>query len=219
MSSVAPDRPLATLCAGQHRVILQLLARLSRATDWDLNQRRTAAQRLRQRLSRHIQLERHALYPLLQSALNQDPSLHSDSAAPTDWANRAKSLVNQMNRLEQKLRDLLPDLTQFLHQAERSPQQLDPAAALRFYHQLRAQFEQEEQILHPLLSCVSAEAEQQQLRLFHKRLQATLSSRAPLTRKRRSSLEELERQAVTRPVLPSEQFWPLQENGVQIVTP
>lgn len=204
MSSAAPDRPLVTLCARQHRVILHLLAQLSRATDWDLSQRRTAVQRLRQRLSRHIQLERHALYPLLQSALNQDLSLSSD---PTDRASETKSFVNQVNRLEQQLRDLLPDLTQFLHQAERSPQQLDPAAALRFYHQLRVQFEQEERILHPLLSrCVSAEAEQKQLRLFHKRLQATLSSHAPLTRKHRPSLEELERQAVTRPVLPNEQF-------------
>ncbi|MCJ2543213.1 hemerythrin domain-containing protein [Thermostichus vulcanus] len=218
MSSAAPDRPLVTLCAEQHRVILQLLAQLSRATDWDLGQRRTAAQRLRQRLSRHIQLERHALYPLLRSSLNGAPSLHSDPVSGTE------SLVNSLEHLEQQLRDLLPELTQFLHQAERSPQQLDPAAALRFHHQLRAQFEQEEQILHPLLTrCVSAEAEQQQLRLFHRRLQATLSSRASTTRHRRPSLEELERQAVTRPVLPNEKLsktlYPLRENAVQLVNP
>ncbi|MEN9230836.1 MAG: hemerythrin domain-containing protein [Thermostichus sp. DG02_5_bins_236] len=211
MSSAASARPLVTLCAEQHRVILQLLAQLSRATDWDLSQRRTTAQRLRQRLSRHIQLERHALYPLLRSCLNRDSSLHSERVS------RTKSLVNH---LEQQLRDLLPELTQFLHQAERSPQQLDPTAALRFHHQLCTQFEQEEQILHPVLSrYVSAEAEQQQLRLFHKRLQATLSSHAPTARNRRPSLEELERQAVTRPVLPNEQFWPLRENAAELVTP
>ncbi|MCF2970719.1 hemerythrin domain-containing protein [Synechococcus sp. Nb3U1] len=203
MSSAASTRPLATLCAEQHRVILQLLTRLSQATDWELGQKRTAAQRLRQRLSRHIQLERHALHPLLRSSLNGDPSLHA-----------------QLNRQEQQLRDLLPELTHFLHQAERSPQQLDPAVALRFYHQLRDQFQQEEHVLHPLLArCVSAEAEQQQLRLFHRRLQATLSSSSSATQNRRPSLEELERQAVTRPVLPNEQFWPLRENTVQLVTP
>ncbi len=200
MSSTDPARPLAALCSSQHRVILQLLSQLSQATDWDLGQRRTAIQKLRQRLSRHIQLERHALYPLLRSSLDGD----ADQCA-------------QINHQEQQLRDLLPQLTCFLHQAERSPQQLDPAVALGFYHQLRVQFQQEEQVLYPLLAnCVSAAAEQRQLHLFRRRLQATLSAHSPASRSRRPSLEELERQAVTRPVLPGEQFRP---NGVQFVAP
>jgi len=202
MSSSAPAPTLVALCAEQHRVILQFLTRLSQAPELDLGQRRTCAQRLRQRLSRHIQLERHALYPLLRPPLQGD-----------------RHLSTQVDQLEQQLRDLLPELTRFLHQAERAPQHLDPSAALHFHQQLQAQFEQEEQVLHPLFADhVSPEAEQHQLRLFHKRLQATVAPHTP-ARNRRSSLEELERQAVTRPVLPNEQFWPLQENAVQLVTP
>ena len=176
---------LVALWAEQHRVILQLLARLSRAAELDLEQRRLWVQRLRQRLSRHIQLERHALYPLLRAALAAEPRLSS-----------------QVEGLEQRMRDQIPELTRFLHQAEREPQQLDPSAALHFYRQLRAQFEQEEKLLHPLFAQhVSPAAEQQQLRLFRKRLQASVSRSAT---GRRSSLEEWERQAVTRPVLTHE---------------
>ncbi|MEN9225479.1 MAG: hemerythrin domain-containing protein [Thermostichus sp. HHBFW_bins_43] len=200
MSSSAPASTLVALCAEQHRVILRLLTRLSQAADLDLGQRRTYAQKLRQRLSRHIQLERHAFYPLLRPALKGAPHLSIQ--------------LDQLDQSEQRLRDLLPDLTRFLHQAERAPQQLDAAAALYFRRQLQAQFEQEEQVLHPLFADhVSPEAEQQQLRLFHKRLQATVAPQAS-ARNRRPSLEELERQAVTRPVLPNERLW----NTVQLVS-
>ncbi|MFT0786627.1 hemerythrin domain-containing protein [Synechococcus sp. H55.10] len=190
---------LVALCAEQHRVILQFLARLSRASELDLEQRRLWVQRLRQRLSRHIQLERHVLYPLLRTALAADPQLSS-----------------QVNGLEQQLRDQIPELTRFLHQAEREPQQLDPSAALHFYRQLRAQFEQEEKLLHPLFAQrVSPAAEQQQLRLFRKRLQAS----APSSAGRRLNLEEWERQAVTRPVLPRERLWPPPGSTASMATP
>ncbi|MFS8864197.1 hemerythrin domain-containing protein [Synechococcus sp. H60.3] len=190
---------LVALCAEQHRVILQFLARLSRASELDLEQRRLWVQRLRQRLSRHIQLERHVLYPLLRTALAADPQLSS-----------------QVNGLEQQLRDQIPELTRFLHQAEREPQQLDPSAALHFYRQLRAQFEQEEKLLHPLFAQrVSPAAEQQQLRLFRKRLQAS----APSSAGRRLNLEEWERQAVTRPVLPRERLWPPPGSTASTATP
>ena len=191
---------LIALCAEQHRVILQFLTRLSRAPELDLEQRRLCVQRLRQRLSRHIQLERHVLYPLLRSALQGDPHLS-----------------DQIERLEQHLRDQIPELTRFLHQAERDPQQLDPTSALHFYRQLRAQFEQEEKLLHPLFAQhVSPAAEQQQLRLFRKRLQASASSSAA---GRRPSLEEWERQAVTRPVFPHERLWPPQGSTASMATP
>ncbi|MFS8901053.1 hemerythrin domain-containing protein [Synechococcus sp. H60.2] len=191
---------LVALCAEQHRVILQFLARLSRASELDLEQRRLWVQRLRQRLSRHIQLERHVLYPLLRTALAADPQLSS-----------------QVNGLEQQLRDQIPELTRFLHQAEREPQQLDPSATLHFYRQLRAQFEQEEKLLHPLFAQrVSPAAEQQQLRLFRKRLQASAPSSAA---GRRSGLEEWERQAVTRPVLPRERLWPPPGSTASMATP
>jgi hypothetical protein len=193
---------LIALCAEQHRVILQFLARLSRAPD--LEQRRLCVQRLRQRLSRHIQLERHVLYPLLRSALQADPHLS-----------------DQIERLEQHLRDQIPELTRFLHQSERTPQQVDPSAALHFYRQLRAQFDQEEKILilHPLFAQhVSPEAEQQQLRLFRKRLQASAASNRS-AHSRRVALNELERQAITRPVLPNERLWSLQGNTVQMSAP
>ncbi|MFS8822436.1 hemerythrin domain-containing protein [Synechococcus sp. W60.2] len=187
MSPSASAGTLVVLCAEQHRVTLQFLARLSRAPELDLEQRRLCVQRLRQRLSRHIQLERHVLYPLLRTALAADP--HRSA---------------QIDRLEQQLRDQIPELTRFLHQAERDPQQLDPTSALHFYRQLRAQFEQEEKLLHPLFAQhVSPAAEQQQLRLFRKRLQASASSSAA---GRRPSLEEWERQAVTRPVFPHERL-------------
>ncbi|MFS8886152.1 hemerythrin domain-containing protein [Synechococcus sp. H70.2] len=191
---------LVALWAEQHRVILQLLARLSRASELDLEQRRLWVQRLRQRLSRHIQLERHALYPLLRAALAAEPRLSS-----------------QVEGLEQRMRDQIPELTRFLHQAEREPQQLDPSAALHFYQQLRAQFEQEEKLLHPLFAQrVSPAAEQQQLRLFRKRLQASAPSSAA---GRRSGLEEWERQAVTRPVLPRERLWPPPGSTASMTTP
>ncbi|MFS8854264.1 hemerythrin domain-containing protein [Synechococcus sp. H55.2] len=190
---------LVALCAEQHRVILQFLARLSRASELDLEQRRLWVQRLRQRLSRHIQLERHVLYPLLRTALAADPQLSS-----------------QVNGLEQQLRDQIPELTRFLHQAEREPQQLDPSAALHFYRQLRAQFAQEEQLLPSLFAQrVSPAAEQQQLRLFRKRLQAS----APSSAGRRLNLEEWERQAVTRPVLPRERLWPPPGSTASMATP
>ncbi len=191
---------LVALCAKQHRVILQAFLHLSRVSQLDLEQRRTSIQKLRQRLSRHIQLERHALYPLLRAALAADTNLSG-----------------QIDRLEQHLRDQIPGLTRFLHQAERDPQQLDPAAAFHFYRQLRAQFEQEEKLLHPLFAQhVSPAAEQQQLRLFRKRLQASASSSAA---GRRPNLEELERQAVTRPVLPHERLWPPQGSTASMATP
>ncbi len=200
MSPSASAGTLVALCAEQHRVTLQFLARLSRAPELDLEQRRLCVQRLRQRLSRHIQLERHVLYPLLRTALAADPHR-----------------IAQIDRLEQHLRDQLPELTRFLHQVEREPQQLDPAAALHFYRQLRAQFEQEEKLLHPLFAQhVSPAAEQQQLRLFRKRLQASASSSAA---GRRPSLEEWERQAVTRPVLPHERLWPPQGSTASMATP
>ncbi len=200
MSPSASAGTLVALCAEQHRVILQFLAGLSRAAELDLEQRRLWVQRLRQRLSRHIQLERHVLYPLLRTALAADPHR-----------------LAQIDRLEQHLRDQIPELTRFLHQGERDPQQLDPAAALHFYRQLRAQFEQEEKLLHPLFAQhVSPAAEQQQLRLFRKRLQASASSSAA---GRRPSLEELERQAVTRPVLPHERLWPPQGSTASMATP
>ena len=193
---------LVVLCAEQHRVILQFLARLSRTPELDLEQRRLCVQRLRQRLSRHIQLERHVFYPLLRSALAADPQLSS-----------------QVDGLEQQLRDQIPELTRFLHQAERDPQQLDPSAALHFYRQLRAQFEQEEKLLHPLFAQhVSPAAEQQQLRLFRKRLQASAASNSSAG-SRRAALEEMERQAVTRPVFPNERFWSLQGKAVQMTAP
>ncbi|ABD03587.1 MULTISPECIES: hemerythrin domain-containing protein [unclassified Synechococcus] len=193
---------LIALCAEQHRVILQFLTRLSRAPELDLEQRRLCVQRLRQRLSRHIQLERHVLYPLLRSALQGDPHLS-----------------DQIERLEQHLRDQIPELTRFLHQSERTPQQVDPSAALHFYRQLRAQFDQEEKILHPLFAQhVSPEAEQQQLRLFRKRLQASAASNRS-AHSRRVALNELERQAITRPVLPNERLWSLQGNTVQMSAP
>ncbi len=200
MSPSASAGTLVALCAEQHRVTLQFLAGLSRAAELDLEQRRLWVQRLRQRLSRHIQLERHVLYPLLRTALAADTNLSA-----------------QIDRLEQHLRDQIPELTRFLHQAERDPQQLDPAAALHFYRQLRAQFEQEEKLLHPLFAQhVSPAAEQQQLRLFRKRLQASASSSAA---GRRPNLEELERQAVTRPVLPHERLWPPQGSTASMATP
>lgn len=202
MSSSASAGTLVALCAEQHRVILQFLTRLSRAAELDLEQRRLYVQRLRQRLSRHIQLERHVLYPLLRSALQGEPHLSA-----------------QMEGLEQHLRDQIPELTRFLHQAERTPQQVDPSAALYFYRQLRAQFEQEEKVLHPLFAQhVSPAAEQQQLRLFRRRLQASAASNSSAD-SRRVALEELERQAVTRPVLPNERFWSLQGNAVQMAAP
>lgn len=201
MSSAASARPLVALWSQQHRVILHLLAQLAQGIDWDPNQRRMAVQRVRQRLSRHIQLERHALYPLLRAALEGDPGLLT---LPVQGRESSTSAPQQ---LEQQLRDLLPELTQFLHQAERSPQQLDLDAARRFHHQLRTQFEQEERLLYPLVvRWVSPEAEQQQLRLFYQRLKATLAAPASSSRNSRASLEDWERQAVTRPVLPKEKL-------------
>ncbi len=51
MSPSASAGTLVVLCAEQHRVTLQFLARLSRAPELDLEQRRLCVQRLRQRLS------------------------------------------------------------------------------------------------------------------------------------------------------------------------
>ncbi len=202
MSPSASAGTLVALCAEQHRVTLQFLARLSRAPELDLEQRRLCVQRLRQRLSRHIQLERHAFYPLLRAALAAD--LH---------------LSAQLDQLEQHLRDQIPELTRFLHQAEREPQQVDPSAAFHFYQQLRAQFEQEEKLLHPLFAQhVSPAAEQQQLRLFRQRLQASAASKSSAG-SHRAALEKLERQAVTRPVVPHERFWSLQGKAVQRTAP
>ena len=187
MSPSASAGTLVVLCAEQHRVTLQFLARLSRAPELDLEQRRLCVQRLRQRLSRHIQLERHALYPLLRAALGADPDR-----------------LSQLDGLEQQMRDQIPELTCFLHQAERDPQRLDLGAALHLYQQLRAQFMQEEKVVQPLFAQhVSLEAEEQQLRLFRKRLQASTTFQSSAN-SRRTKMEEWERQAVTRPVLSPE---------------
>jgi hemerythrin-like domain-containing protein len=178
---------LVGLWANQHRVILQAFLNLSRASQLDLEQQRLFVQRLRQRLSRHIQLERHALYPLLRAALGVDPDR-----------------LSQLDGLEQQMRDQIPELTCFLHQAERDPQRLDLGAALHLYQQLRAQFMQEEKVVQPLFAQqVSLEAEEQQLRLFRKRLQASTTFQSSAN-SRRTKMEEWERQAVTRPVLSPE---------------
>jgi hemerythrin-like domain-containing protein len=178
---------LVGLWANQHRVILQAFLNLSRASQLDLEQQRLFVQRLRQRLSRHIQLERHALYPLLRAALGADPDR-----------------LSQLDGLEQQMRGQIPELTCFLHQAERDPQRLDLGAALHLYQQLRAQFMQEEKVVQPLFAQhVSLEAEEQQLRLFRKRLQASTTFQSSAN-SRRTKMEEWERQAVTRPVLSPE---------------
>jgi hypothetical protein len=98
----------------------------------------------------------------------------------------------------------IPELTCFLHQAERDPQRLDLGAALHLYQQLRAQFMQEEKVVQPLFAQhVSLEAEEQQLHLFRKRLQASTTFQSSAN-SRRTKMEEWERQAVTRPVLSPE---------------
>ena len=178
MASSPAGGTLVGLWANQHRVILQAFLNLSRASQLDLEQ---------QRLSRHIQLERHALYPLLRAALGADPDR-----------------LSQLDGLEQQMRDQIPELTCFLHQAERDPQRLDLGAALHLYQQLRAQFMQEEKVVQPLFAQhVSLEAEEQQLHLFHKRLQASTTFQSSAN-SRRTKMEEWERQAVTRPVLSPE---------------
>lgn len=54
MASSPAGGTLVGLWANQHRVILQAFLNLSRASQLDLEQQRLFVQRLRQRLSRHI---------------------------------------------------------------------------------------------------------------------------------------------------------------------
>lgn len=206
MVSASATRPLLTLCKGQHHIILELLHRLTGPEEpqLDRDKRLQIVQSVRQRLSRHLQLMRHGFYPPLRQQGSEDQELES-----------------QIKHFEEATAKLVPQATQFLHQAERNPGESCQSKATEMYRKLKSHFQIEQQQLHVLYSQhVPLALEQKQLQIFRKRLLVTLSRdtsvpahssnnadpRTPSTR--RPTDWELDREAITRPVLPGETFWP-----------
>lgn len=212
MASASAARPLLTLCKSQHYTILALLHRLTGPEEPRLERgkRLQIIQNLRQKLSRHLQLMRHGFYPpLRQQAEGNQP------------------LQLQIKRFEEATAKLIPQATQFLHQAERHPGQSCQGRAIEMYQKLQAHFDMEQKHLHTLYSRhVPITLEQKQLQIFRKRLMATVSrdtsvpvpiaqkppvrrtTSAPLPIPPRPSVQELDREAITRPVFPGETLWP-----------
>jgi hypothetical protein len=198
-------RKLTALCQHQHANVLNLLSHLIETQGRLLSteDRLQTVRLLRQRLSRHIQIERHALFPPLRQQAAQ---------------NTALSL--QIDQLEQGMATILPDAILFLHRAERNPDQPYAHEARVLYRRLKAQFELEEKQLYPLFChFVPVWLEEKQMRLFRQRLQLTVSrssKTSPVTRipqslqssaaMRRPTAEEMDRQAITRPVRRGEVF-------------
>ncbi len=212
MVSASTARPLLTLCKGQHYTILELLHRLTGPEEPKLKResRLQIIQNLRQRLSRHLQLMRHGFYP----PLRQQSSGNGE-------------LTLQIKRFEEATAKLIPQATQFLHQAERHPGQSCQGKAIEMYQKLQAHFEIEQSQLHELYKQhVPVALEQKQLQIFRKRLMATVSRDTsvpvPINKEsapkketapkpqppRRPTVQELDREAITRPVFPGETFWP-----------
>ncbi|MDX2273317.1 MAG: hemerythrin domain-containing protein [Cyanobacteriota bacterium] len=203
MMSSSP-RTLVHLCEGQHQDVLDLLYPLTQASSqtWSPQDRLLQVQRLRQRLSRHLQLERHAFYPPLRQQTAADAELS-----------------RQLEACEQGMSKLLPQAIGFLHEAERNPGYSWTQAASSLYQKLAAQFEWENRQLHPLfLQYVPLPLEQKQLKLFRRRLLATVSQHTQATPlpcnelsslPSRPSVMELDRQAITQPVFSVAQSWEL----------
>ena len=225
------DRPLITLCRGQHYTVLDLMRQLigSESTPQMVTERRQLVQNLRQRLSRHLQLMRHVFFPPLHRMAQVDQVL----------GRRVKQFENAMNAL-------LPRLTTFIHASERDPQSIDFREARSIMGLLKANFEQQQRHLHVLyMRHVPKGMEQHQLQIFRNRLMATVNKNGPARdtvsapikiapqsvppapepsqsrqtaihpvrvnhlNERRASLWALERDAITRPVFPGEELDPM----------
>ncbi len=192
------DRPLLTLCQTQHLQVLDLLEQfLALADDPSLREARLdVVQQLRQRLSRHVQLMRHGFYPPLRKLVQDNSTLNQ-----------------KVTEFEDASAAIVPVATDFLHQAERSPELTYHQEAGQLYQKLRSHFETEQNQLHPLFArYVPLKKEQKQLDFFRKRLEMTVAQdpSSPTTvPPRRPTAEELDRQAITRPVRPGENIFNL----------
>ncbi|MEN9204890.1 MAG: hemerythrin domain-containing protein [Thermostichales cyanobacterium SZTDM-1c_bins_54] len=153
---------LIYLCEQQHRQILNLARQVVEAyrSGAALPDKVHIVKQLRQRLSRHIQLERHALFPLMRRYTAGD-----------EWVGR------RVKQLEQAVQQLIPMATLFLHEAEQHPERGHLPAAENFFQDLRHQFIQEEKNLHLLyLRLVPPQDEAVQLENFKQRLLATVAA-------------------------------------------
>ncbi len=225
------DRPLITLCRGQHYNVLDLLRQLikSESSPESEAERRKIVQNLRQRLSRHLQLMRHVFFPPLHRMAQVDQML----------GRRVKHFEDAMNAL-------LPRVTTFIHASERYPQRIDFREARSIMGLLKANFEQQQRHLHVLyMRHVPKGMEQHQLKVFRDRLMATVAKHGPARdtvsapvkispqpaatppapaqsrqtaihpvrvshlNERRASLHALEREAITRPVFPEDMLDPM----------
>jgi len=153
---------LIYLCEQQHRQILNLSRQVveSYRSGATLPDKVTVIKQLRQRLSRHIQLERHALFPLMHRYTAGD-----------EWVGR------RVKQLEQAIQQLIPSATLFLHEVQQHPERGHLPAADNFCQDLRHQFIQEEKNLHLLyLRLVPPQDEAAQLETFKQRLLATVAA-------------------------------------------
>lgn len=210
MPSTLTDRPLLALCRSQQFTVLELLHRLIELGDapGQADARRQIVQQLRHRLSRHVQLMRHGFFPPLRQQAEGDDVL-----------------ALRIKQFEDSLSDLVPQATAFLHEAERNPKQPCQAGARELYSQLKQQFELQQRQLHVLFMRHVPEAlEQKQLKIFRRRLQATVSRDTaggvasppePIvhTPPPVPNWDELDREAITRPVRPGETFHDLGQSS------
>jgi len=153
---------LIYLCEQQHRHILSLSRQVVEAyrSGATLPDKVNLIKQLRQRLSRHIQLERHALFPLIHRYTAGD-----------EWVGR------RVQQLQQSIQQLIPSATLFLHEVQRHPERQHLKAAENFFQDLRHQFIQEEKNLHLLyLRLVPPKDEAEQLQVFKQRLLATVAA-------------------------------------------
>ncbi len=198
MSTDLANRPLVTLCRTQHFQVLELLQQLiSLGEDPAVREERLEiVQQLRQRLSRHIQLMRHGFYPSLREQASAD-----------------EMFERKISQFEEAMTTLLPTVIGFLHQAERNPEQGYPKQCQLLHQKLSAHFEKEQKQLHVLFARhVPLKREEWHLKVFRKRLEVTVSQDPNYTGpiqppSRRPTVEELDRQAITRPVRPGESIW------------
>lgn len=197
MSCNVTERPLLSACCQQQEIILKLIQQLTGTEEPQLPSasRLQIIQHLRQKLSRHVQMMRHAVYP----------SLHKSISDQT-------TLADQATHIEKATAALVPQATEFLHRAELAPEQSCQQEANTIDQILRAYFEKENLHLYPMYrQYVPVDREERHFLLFQKRLKLTANPEVKGDRAPAKTIpdpyptaEDLDREAITRPVLPGE---------------
>jgi hypothetical protein len=196
MSSTLTERPLLKTCHHQQGVILKLIQQLTGIEEPQLpsKNRLQIIQHLRQKLSRHVQMMRHAVYPSLHKSISTQPTL-----------------TDQVTHIEKATAALVPQVTEFLYRVELSPEQSCQSEANTINELLKSYFEKETLQLYPIyIQNVPVDREERHFHLFQKRLKVTVNNYKTAASPAKTipdpypTAEDLDREAITRPILPGE---------------